>query len=74
MESKKYLQLRGRIVAKFGTVENFSAAIGMSAVQISKKLNARSGFSKDDVEKWSKALDIKSEDIGECFFMLEKLK
>ena len=73
METKSYPQLRGRIVAKYGTIENFSNAIGMSTVQISKKLNERCGFSKKDIEKWSELLGIESEDIGECFFMLEKL-
>ena len=30
------------------------------------------GFSKDDITKWSELLDISAEDVGECFFMLEK--
>ena len=72
MKDNSLLQLRGKIVAKYGTIKNFANQIGLSAVQVSKKLNQRAGFSKEDIEKWCKALGIDSEDIGECFFMLEK--
>lgn len=70
MKDNLLLQLKGKIVAKYGTLENFSNAIGLSTVQVSKKLNQKAGFSKEDIEKWCKALEIDSEDIGECFFML----
>lgn len=72
MKDNSLLQLRGKIVAKYGTIDNFSSAIGMSPVQVSKKLNQKAGFSKEDIEKWCKILDIAPEDVGECFFMLEK--
>lgn len=74
MDVKPFSKLRGRIVEKYGTIDKFSLAVGMSTVQISKKLNEKAGFSKDDITKWSELLDISAEDVGECFFMLEKSK
>lgn len=73
MSDIKLPKLRGRIVEKYGTITNFASELNTSKVMISRKLNEQSGFSKDDIIKWSEMLDISAEDVGEYFFMLDKL-
>ena len=64
----EYPKLRGRIVEKFGSQEEFAKAIGRSTVYVSKKLNGRSAFSKASIELWAKALEIPHLEIGLYFF------
>lgn len=63
-----YSKLRGRIVEKFGTIKEFAQKIGRSTVSVSRKVNGLSSFDQDDVELWSKALDISMEEYGVYFF------
>ena len=51
--------IRGKIVARFGTVAEFSKAIGYSPVKTSKILNQRQGLSAEDIKVFSDALGIK---------------
>lgn len=60
--------LQGRIVQKFGTQGKFAIALGNTEQTVAAKLNGRSRFSRDDIIKWCKMLDIESDDIGEYFF------
>jgi transcriptional regulator with XRE-family HTH domain len=64
----EYRKLRGRIVEKFRTQEEFANAIGISVVSVSKKLNGDTGFSQSDIENWSKILEIKREEFTDYFF------
>lgn len=63
-----YRKLRGRIVEKYGTATEFADKIGLSKTSLSLKLTGKTGFSKDDIEKWCDALDIDYADIGQYFF------
>ena len=63
-----YAKLKGRIVEKYGTQENFCRAIGMSKVSISKKMNGKTGFSQREIIKWCDALDIPLEEVGLFFY------
>ena len=46
-----YNKLRGRIVEKYGTLSNFSEAIGISFVALSKKMNNLIAISQKDMDK-----------------------
>ena len=63
-----YAKLRGRIVEKFGTQDRFAEHIGISTTSMSNKMTCRTGFSQNDIELWSKALDINMSDVGNYFF------
>ena len=64
----EYRKLRGKIVEKFRTQEEFAKAIGMSTVGVNLKLNGARGFSQKDIEKWAGILGIKKEDYLDYFF------
>ena len=63
-----YRKLRGRIIEKFGSQDNFAKEIGISKNSLSKKLNCKSGFSQSDITKWSELLEIDSSEYGAYFF------
>ena len=62
-----YSKLRGRIVEKFGNNTAFFKMLDITAVQGSKKLNGKAGFSQDDMVKWSELLELDLSDIGPFF-------
>lgn len=62
-ETLKYPKLRGRIVEKFGTLNNFAKATGKSKVTISKKLNRKVAFSTKDIRTWANLLDISDNEL-----------
>jgi transcriptional regulator with XRE-family HTH domain len=64
----EYNKLRGRIIEKYGTQENFAEAVGLSTNSISRKMNGKAGFSQEDIERWSEKLEIKQEEYGKYFF------
>lgn len=63
-----YRKLRGRIIEKFGSQDNFAKVLEISKNSLSKKLNCKSGFSQADITKWSELLDIDSSEYGVYFF------
>lgn len=64
----KYNKLKGKIVEKYGTQKKFAQAINEYNSSVSGKLTGRIGFTRADILKWSKALDISTEDIGTFYF------
>lgn len=66
--SYNYKKLRGRIIEKYGTQENFSKEIGISPNSLSLKMTGKTGFSRDDIIKWCELLDISNDEIGAYFF------
>ena len=64
----KYIELRGRIVEKFGTIGNFCKAVEISRAMMSLKLNGHAPFTQQQIADWSKLLDIPMKDIGKFFF------
>lgn len=48
-----YSELRGRIIAKFGSIKAFAKAYGISNVTMSNKLNGKIAISMDDIVKMS---------------------
>ena len=64
----KYDKLRGRIVEKFGSQNNFANALETTTVTVSKKMTGKTGFSQEDIEQWSELLDIEQSEYGAYFF------
>ena len=52
---------------KFGSITDFSKAVGKTRTNISQKLNDKTGFSKDDMKEWGELLDIPFEEYGMFF-------
>lgn len=63
-----YNKLRGRIVEKYQTINNFASVLNVSIVSVSKKLNCRTGFTQADIIKWADLLDISPEEYHSYFF------
>lgn len=63
-----YNKLRGRIIEKYGTQEEFARKVGISKNSLSLKMNGKTGFSQADVDRWSDLLDIETREIGLYFF------
>ncbi len=63
-----FRKLRGRIIEKYDTLENFAKSYGISLVSLSKKMNNKSQFTRKDILKMSEMLDIRKEEIGDYFF------
>ncbi len=68
MSVYEYRKLRGRIVEKYGSQRAFSEKLGDSYVAVSNHMRGISGFSQEDIVKWSEALEIKPEEYGAYFF------
>jgi transcriptional regulator with XRE-family HTH domain len=64
----KYAKLRGRIKEKFGTEREFSEALGINQVTLSRKFSGKTQFSSNDIKQMSKLLEIPLEEAGQYFF------
>ena len=65
---ERYAALRGRIVEKYGTQQDFCEALGVSQTSVSKKMSGKAGFSQKDIKLWCKLLDINLGDVGRFFY------
>ncbi len=63
-----YSLLRKKIKRNFDTQDEFANAIGIGRVTLSQRLNGKSFFSQNEIEKISKLLNISKEDIPKYFF------
>ncbi|HAM62105.1 MAG TPA: DUF739 domain-containing protein [Erysipelotrichaceae bacterium] len=63
-----FSKLKGRIVEKCGTQEDFAVKMGKSRASISSKLNNKATFSSDEIEKAKNILEITNDEIGMYFF------
>lgn len=63
-----YNKLKGRIIEKFGTVEKFAEAMGLSSSSLSQKLNNGTSFRQSQIPQACFLLGIPSEEVGEYFF------
>ena len=63
-----YGKLKGRIVEKFGSQSRFAEALGTTENTVSRKMQSKVEFSKEDMIKWSKLLEISQTDIPDYFF------
>lgn len=66
-----YDKLRGRIVEKFRTIQNFSEHLSISRNALNNKLMNQTAISREDIIEWSGLLDIDPKDYAAYFFVLE---
>ena len=64
----KYAKLRGRIKEKYGTERDFSEALGITQMSLSRKFNGKTQFSSNDIQEMSRLLEIPLEEAGQYFF------
>ncbi len=64
----EYRKLIGRIIEKYGTRKAFAEKLGISENSMSLKLNGKTGFSQDEMNRWSDLLGIDVSEIGDYFF------
>lgn len=65
---KQFAKLRGKIVEQYESQKKFADELKVSDVTVISKLNGKSMFSMDDIVKWSNALHIEKEQVGDYFF------
>lgn len=70
----EYSKLRGRIVEKCGTIQDFGKAMGMGPATTSMLLNNHVEWRPAKILKACEVLDIDPAQIGEYFFTVEVKK
>lgn len=68
-----YSKLEGKIKEVFDIQENFAAAMGLSVVSISNKLNNKSQWTQTEIQKAVELLGIDPLEIS-AYFFAEKVK
>lgn len=63
-----YSKLKGRIIEKYGTQENFAKAIGKTQTTTSFKINGKRLWNQEEIIKAIELLDLSKDDIVEYFF------
>ena len=63
-----YSKLRGKIREVFKRNEDFSKAMGMNSASLSAKLNSKSPWTRDEIEKACELLRIPVEEVYLYFF------
>lgn len=63
-----YAKLRGKIREVYGTNERFAAAMGKNSATMSLKLNKKSSWSREEIEKACMLLGIPIEEVHSYFF------
>ena len=66
-----YSKLKGRIIEKFDSQQNFSKSLGISERALSGKLNDKISWKQKEIEKASTLLEIDRADIGLYFFNIK---
>lgn len=66
-----YSKLRGRIVEKYGTIDNFIKIIKRSKPFVYGVLGNKATLRQDDIVCWCDVLDIDLSEVGEFFLSVE---
>lgn len=66
-----YSKLRGRIREKYGTQEAFAKAMNMNYTTLSNKLNGKTEWTREEIERACTLLEIPVQEIPAYFFNLD---
>ncbi len=66
-----YSKLRGRIVEKCGTQQEFAKTMGMSERTVSLKMQGKIPWKQTDIMKALDVLDLDASDVQDYFFAVE---
>ena len=61
-------RVREEIKKKYGKLENFPAVSGIKHCSLSRKLNGKAEFTREEIARCCELLDIPAEKIHEYFF------
>lgn len=61
-------RLKAEIYEQFESLEDFADSLNESLTAVSDRLNNKTQFTLDDIEKWSAVLKLNTDQIGKCFF------
>lgn len=61
-------KLKGRIVTKYQTIDNFAKELGVSRHTIYNKLKGKTAIKPAETVKWCEMLDIPKGEIADYFF------
>lgn len=64
-----YSKLRGRIVEKCGSIDNFAKKIDVTPTTVGRKLSEKSEWSQGEIIKACEVLDISANEIAAYFFV-----
>lgn len=64
-------KLRGKIKEKYGTQDDFAAALGIGRVSLSQRLNNILDFTRREIDKSCELLEIPKEEIPIYFFVIK---
>ncbi len=70
----EYSKLRGKIVEKFGSIENFSIAMKITSTTMGLKLSNRSMWKQDEIIIACSLLEISKDSIPDYFFCRKTLE
>ena len=65
---KKYAKLRGRIIEKCGSIQNFAKQMNKTPTTIGMKLNGRSVWKDKDMDRACRILDIQKCEVHIYFW------
>lgn len=65
---RKFGKLREKIKLVFGTQKAFAEAMGLNVATLNAKLNSKTEWTVNEVEKVTELLCIETDDIKEYFF------
>lgn len=63
-------KLKGKIVECYGTIEQFSLKLGLTATTVGRKLSGKSSWTQDEIIKSCELLTIPSNEIPTYFFTM----
>lgn len=63
-----YSKLKGRIKEKYGTQGEFAKALDLAQTTVSLKVNGKTEWTQNEIEKSIEALGLSKDDIGDYFF------
>lgn len=64
-------KFRGRIIEKFGTIDNFAETAKCSRAFVSKYLNHKTFLNQETILLWARLLGISDPEIPAYFFAVE---
>lgn len=68
MNLEYYPKLKCKIAEEYGSQTEFAKIIGLEPIAVSRRLNGKTAFTRDDIMRWSAALHIKKNQIVTYFF------
>lgn len=63
-----YPKLKAKITEVYGSQTAFADKIGLQPITVSRRLNGKTAFTRDEIMQWAGVLGIKKNQIASYFF------